>query len=117
MKTAEEIIHKIYMDKYNDTKEGCNYPMYYPNYAIQAMEEYADQFKPKWISIDDRPPNDKQHFDGYHPELGRITNLVFRDGQFIQDADCKANAPCWRKMQTLWIDITHWMPLPEKPEE
>jgi hypothetical protein len=107
MKTAKEII--------------SDYPSCFPDglagelMSVDDAVKAVDSVMPKWIPVSERFPNDRQYFDGYHPELGRITNLVCRDDQFIQDADCTTNAPCWRKISTLWTGITHWMPLPGLP--
>jgi hypothetical protein len=71
----------------------------------------------KWVKVEDDFPDNGLIVDIFHPEKGRICNVSIVDDQFIQEADCKTNAPCWRKLPTLWTGITHWMPLPTTPEQ
>lgn len=52
MKTAEEILEQVYpLIKCSDT--GWNISR---NTVIEAMNIHSDQFKPKWISVDEHLP-------------------------------------------------------------
>lgn len=97
MKTAEEVYLKCLSDLLGDdfTGEALNDVRVVPEWKMfmQAMEEYADQFKPKWISIDNYLPE-------YYEEVvvirnGKKVSITSRDKGFRY--------------------VTHWMPLPTKP--
>lgn len=65
----------------------------------EAAEIYAEQFKPKWISVDERLPD----------KYGKF--WVYRKGCNKQHYETW-NGIGWASNNN---DITHWMPLPEKP--
>ena len=64
---------------------------------------------PQWISVDDR-----------HPKPG--TRVLATDGVFVGEA-YRTSADTWRRYDGIAIRdcigsvVTHWMPLPEAPEE
>ena len=72
---------------------------------------------PRWISVEERLP-DKSHdwvlvIGKWESDGGWIVPHVAecRDGIWV------TNGTGWRKIEDLHIKITHWMPLPEPPEE
>lgn len=64
---------------------------------------------PRWISVDDR-----------HPKPG--TRVLATDGVFVGEA-YRTSADTWRRYDGIAMRdcigsvVTHWMPLPEAPEE
>ena len=64
---------------------------------------------PQWISVDDR-----------HPKPG--TRVLATDGVFVGEA-YRTSADTWRRYDGIAMRdcigsvVTHWMPLPEAPEE
>ena len=64
---------------------------------------------PQWISVDDR-----------HPKPG--TRVLAMDGVFVGEA-YRTSADTWRRYDGIAMRdcigsvVTHWMPLPEAPEE
>lgn len=64
---------------------------------------------PQWISVDDR-----------HPKPG--TRVLATDGIFVGEA-YRTSADTWRRYDGIAMRdcigsiVTHWMPLPEAPEE
>lgn len=70
-----------------------------------ALREKA----PQWISVDDR-----------HPQPG--TRVLATDGVFVGEA-YRTSADTWRRYDGIAMRdcigsvVTHWMPLPEAPEE
>ena len=58
----------------------------------------------KWISVEDRLPDSDTHLIVCHDDGGVGTAFFYND-LFSRD---------WR---SIFDDITHWMPLPEPPED
>lgn len=64
---------------------------------------------PQWISVDDRPPKPG-------------TRVLATDGVFVGEA-YRTSADTWRRYDGIAMRdcigsvVTHWMPLPEAPEE
>lgn len=121
--SIEEYCHN-YSTKFN---EGCkNFRREYEHmfYAMMAaatfqaniiknrqlsMEEHANQFKPEWVSVKDRLPEECVHVIIY--------------GRYTSDSPMKANqalyVPKKRKFYQEGViskNVTHWMPLPEPPQ-
>lgn len=77
--------------------------------AIEAMQEYAEQFKPKWISVEERLPEEEGFefiiFGRYAadcPDRVMTAQFNFKKGYFhVKGVKSK--------------NVTHWMPLPTKP--
>lgn len=102
MKTPNEI--RLLIDEAETDKE-----------ANRIIEEYGDQFKPKWIPTSERLP-DK-------------TSLVLIYGRYTRDCPNrvaealfvkKGNNPKYWFFSISGIkskDVTHWMPLTNPPEK
>ena len=76
-----------------------------------------EQRVPRWISVEERLP-DKSHdwvliIGKWESDGGWIVPHVaeYREGIWM------TNGTGWNKIEDLHIKITHWMPLPEPPEE
>lgn len=75
------------------------------NEVIGNLEEPEQNIKMKWISIKDDLPEEDQYV--------LVTNgKLVEEGYFSQWND----APRWGK-SPYFGEVTHWMPLPEKPNE
>lgn len=100
MRSAEEIL--------KTKSNGCAYE-YSPGLhvmpyaeALDAMREYGDQFKPKWISVDKEHPENEGYYQTWVGGFSRPIELYYSEGSFKTTDRHK-------------INVTHWMPLPEKP--
>jgi predicted restriction endonuclease len=108
MKTVEEILNGVGVYVYDD-----NVPM--------AMDTYAEQFKPKWVSINDSLPvigSDVLAIDNTAGMSGRST--FHEVVEYIGIDEIKS----WKTVDYHWETqereltyFTHWMPLPEPPKE
>jgi len=66
-----------------------------------VAQEYAEQFKPKWIDVNERLPEE----DGEYLTLAK----QFNNSQQV----VRFHRGCW----SMWNqETTHWMPLPEPPK-
>ena len=65
---------------------------------FDAMEEYAMQFIPQWISVNDKLPEDRQDVMVYFSEPRNSIILCLWNEVFLED------------------NATHWMLIPEPPE-
>lgn len=99
MKSAEEILSKSASSALRELMESVINSDCGDNVVISAREmiaaldDAAEQYKPKWISVNERLP-----------KSGLI--LVYHDGEIYVHFHAVAyNMP-----------FTHWMPLPEPPE-
>lgn len=95
MRTAEEILkRKLNIEKLSFSQRVL---------VVPAMEEYASQFKPKWISVNDEFPTQGQNvIMAYKFGVG--------EAKFINGNFCMP-----REWHIIFPDVTLWMPLPEKP--
>ena len=82
-----------------------------------AYIQQREQRVPRWISVEERMP-DKSHdwvliIGKWESDGGWIVPRVaeYREGIWM------TNGTGWNKIEDLHIKITHWMPLPELPEE
>lgn len=75
--------------------------------------EYANQFKPDWVSVEERLPEGQQEVLVYLPKYGS-TMAVY----FLTDADPTRQTwfnPFWSTKR--FDEVTHWMPLPQPPQK
>ena len=76
---------------------------------LTAERDALREKVPRWISVDDR-----------HPKPG--TRVLATDGVFVGEA-YRTSADTWRRYDGIAMRdcigsvVTHWMPLPEAPEE
>lgn len=79
------------------------------NAKAEAERDTLREKVPQWISVDDR-----------HPKPG--TRVLATDGVFVGEA-YRTSADTWRRYDGIAMRdcigsvVTHWMPLPEAPEE
>lgn len=92
MKTAEEIAQS-----YNP---NCS-PYLHEDDVIGAMEEYANQFKPKWISVHEAQPTDTKWKRVLSGGVAHILPHWFRDGKWHA-----YNTPGFTENISHWQDFT-----------
>jgi len=105
MKSAEEIL----LDELNE--HHIQYVEGIPNlkkFILDAMEEYSSQFKPQWISVEDRLPNPGSSVICCL-ENNTIHQLVFGKslGFFLPYL--------FSGVETGSNNVTYWMELPNPP--
>ena len=99
MKTAEELLIEYGR---GDVPFDENVTMCYPA-IISAMEEYASQFKPQWVSVEERLPEIDQEIVGIS-ESGKTAS-----GKWSKDYHKDGS------IATVYGHLTsikRWMPLP-----
>lgn len=106
MKTVEEILDQTFTLGEFDDNGNCKEPFYDKEDVITAMQEYADQFKPKWVRVDDGLPTQEGDYLVFDPDFEAQMVASFSNGKFELDVSY------WEPK-----DITHWMPLPTPPEQ
>lgn len=85
-------------------------------FDLEAMEEYAGQYKSQWIPV-------KEKF----PEIGKDVIIHCIDRDFVNDNPVITGYVYRISDDIHWwcsihahededLTITHWMPLPEKPQ-
>lgn len=116
MKTVDELI--------KENPDNYGYPLEYGHSDIQVMplelipelaETYADQFKTKWISVEDRLPNNFEAVllwadyigTGHMAEINTIG--TWQKDHWTTDRD--------NDYDKVEIHVTHWMPLPNNRPE
>jgi len=94
------------MKAIDEVLKGCEHDgSYIPvNDVIRCMQEYARQFTPKWIKVTDRLPEIGQMILVYVSSIDMICRDQYRHFEGIN------------KNSFVYKGVTHWMPLPEKPE-
>lgn len=95
MKTYEEIVSEV-----NEV---------HPCSEKEAAMLYAEQFKPQWIPVTERLP--KGADIAY---LVSVKNKNKEGGIPLIDIAVFDSDGIWQKY-TVWEDVTHWMNLPELP--
>ena len=81
--------------------------------CAECAKEIAAPSYRHWISVKDRLPTEEERFDDVYSEL--IPLLACTSGTkypFSAFFDGKKWGDGWSE-----VDVTHWMPLPEPPEE
>lgn len=102
MKTAEEILQpRSFMALSGEEMEQ----VVSVEDAIEAMKIYGEQFKPKWISVEERQPDQEG--------ICLTLRTSKRSGLFMITAHHEGKS--YPINLTGWHDVTHWMPLPEPP--
>lgn len=76
--------------------------------ALEAMQEYATQEKQGWVKTSERLPEWMQDVIVFIEDIGVRIAWVYNDG----------SETCFRGQyfNKTVEDVTHWMPLPQKPE-
>ena len=131
MKSAEEIALEYGITCNEDALSvEYDHPDHYES-VLKAMHEFAEQFKPKWISIEDRLPDDGKIYDIviYWPEIKRQerrSSYVFKTKHDIVDWENYFQDNYYHLLglyeMSFGVDenlITHYMEhvaLPEPPE-
>lgn len=95
MKTKEQILL---------LKPKFSYGRYNYSDVIEAMEEYTDQYKSQWIPVTEPPEIDKCYL------------LALKNGDISFDkclSDGK-HSSFWKSHSS--YNVTHYMPLPKKPQ-
>ena len=85
--------HREHYDSLEEVNEACRMGM-------EALE------RQRWIPVSERLPNDGEFV------------LTYKNGQFeVQEYEKRRNG--WISGDWFWslCTVTHWMPLPEPPEE
>lgn len=95
MKTALEILNK----HIDFSEDG----IIHREKAIEAMEEYASQFKPKWISVEDVLPLQSGHYI-VHKNNGLVLSMFFGMDERWYWGSVDQHA-----------QVTHWTILPQFP--
>lgn len=95
MKTADE----FFKEKFGNELQANE------NWVTKFAEEYADKFKPKWISVEEYLPTQEGDY-------------LITDGnsQFVSNYE---NSNWYFFGVNFWTanEVTHWMPLPTTPEQ
>lgn len=72
---------------------------------LEARIAELEAKQPKWISVEERLPEEKESVFVHYVD-GWMTIAFLLDGKWYQSG-----------RGTSWLSVTHWMPLPEPPEE
>lgn len=107
MKSAEEILSESSGWTIEELRESVinddfvNNMVISAEEVIEAMEAYAEQFKPKWISVTERlPENEGVQY------LVRVRNKNKQDGIYLHDV-AYFEEGIFKKRNT-WENVTHW---------
>lgn len=74
---------------------------------IKWLEAELDKRVPRWISVEERLPEDDSHYLVWaHDNGAEEVALYYGDGEWLTD-----------DLENITRVVTHWMPLPEPPEE
>lgn len=107
MKSAEQFLREKGKERYFDPNGYCEFDS-----LVKLLDEYADQVKPKWISVSDELPKPYESvliFSGSQVKFG-----------WKQDQEYyKRRIPIDKFTSSIGEvrNVTHWMPLPEKPQD
>jgi hypothetical protein len=107
MKTTEETIDHALAHYFDGDGTA-----YFEQCHVECfMQEYADQFKPKWISVQNQLP-----------ELGKMVLVTTRkydlilSASMVNDDGTLFGVKFGNGKYYELVSVTHWMPFPENPE-
>lgn len=127
----------IYKDHDNcPYKNLCDYngiPKMLISDSLSVIRELKEEKQPKWISVDERLPENAQHKGALCPRYKVYTKWGETQGWYNPDKECwfilvwllydglidfkRGDKPCvYREMPGAKV-VTHWMPLSEPPKE
>ena len=124
MKTKEEILAK----HHGESLQAIIYESEYDTWvskSLEAMQEYADQLIPKWISVEERLPELTESFWGYNDDnvleemIPNFQIVVLAYHPDIGIYKAKRNKMGWTEISSVssrGITPTHWVPLPNAPQ-
>lgn len=115
MKTAEEIMtsHTLsFIPKYQMTNAEES------TWITECMQEYAGQFKPKWVSVEIEKPlcYKSGNWDGLNSDFVLFkthTGLIFQGGLNEGVLDGVSFSDWYKNDGFLVENVTQWMPIPE----
>lgn len=123
MKTAEDWLKENCHENDWDKLHDCLNDSLWATNTVAYMEAYAEQFNPKWISVENGLPDPTLWEDRY-----QNLHLVYCDRGhygyegFAYYGECLGDDLRWhvlaeehRIMQSNLGSVTHWMPFPERP--
>lgn len=111
MKTKEEILNRAFTANISESE----LTEIKPNWQIifDAMETYAEQFKPKWISVAERLPEKNCHilvFGSYTRDCPKVAmECIFYHKNNPKYCEFRNSDMSRTK------NVTHWMPMPQPP--
>jgi hypothetical protein len=82
----------------------------YSHEEAKMLVAYADQFIPKWISVEDGLPEEGEKVLCYC-SYG-VLNSIYERGEFYNNKQSNFGD---RAVHSYFTEITHWMPLPNSP--
>lgn len=123
MKTPEEIKRRLELcsvESGSGTCEGCPYIedeecISHGNRDALAYIRQLEAKVPKWISVEERLPEENKLEDGTSSDLVIVVVQDDVGNRFVSD-DIRANG-AWVNYPDPIFEITHWMPLPVPPKE
>jgi len=113
MKTAENIVDQNFRSDYwLDRMMIINSAA--KNIVIEAMEEYADQYKSKWISVTERLPETDKHNES--EEVLCYSELTRQFVGWYNSEKKEWCASVFTASNDEICSVTHWKHLDENPE-
>lgn len=108
IKTAEEILFS-----FGDRQTQWDGTAYYSKASVlRAMEAYAEQFKPKWISITEMLPEKGDDYNIVIDLQDGMGGPVSGSGEF----DGIRKVFCYQGTDIIIDNVTHWQPIQDPPE-
>lgn len=108
MKTQREILRSKNCFSVECSDSFSEYSLSFED-AVEACDEYAEQFRPRWIPVSERLPKGPDIV-----YLVAVKNKNKENGIPLIDIAVFDSDGIWQK-STVWEDVTHWMNLPEAP--
>jgi len=111
MKNAHEILYTKPSEQVFVGDEDENAQDFYTEDDIlDAMVEFAEQFKPKWFSVEERLPESSEEVLGVMQTTLDIYICFYRKSRNLFEV-----YGLGRKQPITDMKVAHWMPLPELP--